>query len=188
VREFDGANANGQPIRLTLLSSAPRRAPAAADRGSLFDRIEKPSRSMFERIDSSEDVPRRRGGGAATARHAGVCVCPRVWTVTSLEDATRDRPCRVAVVEEESAAAVGLARGRRRMDAMVAEARRRVADQALGPRRPRRSSMLRWKTTSVATAARLLRTTTVPLNSRMAVERRLQPLRLRLLLVTTTST
>lgn len=63
VREFDGANANGQPIRLTLLSSAPRRAPAAADRGSLFDRIEKPSRSMFERIDSSEDVPRRRGGG-----------------------------------------------------------------------------------------------------------------------------
>ena len=38
---------------------------------------------------------------AATARHAGVCVCPRVWTVTSLEDATRDRPCRVAVVEEE---------------------------------------------------------------------------------------
>ena len=63
VREFDDANANGQPIRLTLLSSGPRRAPAAADRGSLFDRIEKPSRSMFERIDSSEDVPRRRGGG-----------------------------------------------------------------------------------------------------------------------------
>jgi THO complex subunit 4 len=65
VREFDGANANGQPIRLTLLSSdSARRAPAAADRGSLFDRIEKPSRSMFDRIDSSDDVaPPRRGGG-----------------------------------------------------------------------------------------------------------------------------
>jgi THO complex subunit 4 len=63
VREFDGANANGQPIRLTLLSSAPARRAPASDRGSLFDRIEKPSRSMFDRIDSSDEVPRRRGGG-----------------------------------------------------------------------------------------------------------------------------
>lgn len=62
VREYDGANANGQPIRLTQLSSGPSRR---AEGGSLFDRIEKPSRSMFDRIDSSDDVgpPRRRGGG-----------------------------------------------------------------------------------------------------------------------------
>lgn len=65
VREFNGANANGQPIRLTLLSSEPSRRAPATDRGSLFDRIEKPTRSMFDRIDSSDDVgaPRRRGGG-----------------------------------------------------------------------------------------------------------------------------
>lgn len=63
VREFDGANANGQPIRLTLLSSVPRIAPAI-DRSSLFDRIGKPSRSTFERMDSSEDLPRKRGDGS----------------------------------------------------------------------------------------------------------------------------
>ena len=125
---------------------------------------------------------------AATARLAGVCVCPRVWTATNLEDATHDRPCRAVVVEEESAVAAGLARRERRMDARVAEARRRAADPALGLRRLRRSWMLRWKTTSVAMAAQLLRTTTALLNSRMAVERRLQPLRLLLLLETTTST
>jgi len=67
VREFDGANANGQPIRLTQLSAGSgggARRGQAAEGGSLFDRIEKPSRSMFDRIDSSDDVaPRRRGGG-----------------------------------------------------------------------------------------------------------------------------
>ena len=67
VREFDGANANGQPIRLTQLSAGSGgggRRGQAAEGGSLFDRIEKPSRSMFDRIDSSDDVaPRRRGGG-----------------------------------------------------------------------------------------------------------------------------
>lgn len=64
VHEYDGANANGQPIRLTQLHGGPTRR---AEGGSLFDRIEKPSRSMFdriERVDSSDDVgpPRRRGG------------------------------------------------------------------------------------------------------------------------------
>lgn len=63
VREFNGANANGQPIRLSLQEA--RRGPAAAEGGSLFDRIQKPTRSMFDRIDSSDDIgpPRRRGGG-----------------------------------------------------------------------------------------------------------------------------
>jgi hypothetical protein len=155
------------------------------------------SRSPAEACSSASTAAKTYRGGeeqavvattAATARPAGVCACLRAWTATSLEDAIHDRPCRVAVVEEESAAAAGLARGGRRTDAMVAGARRRAADQALGPRRPPRSWMLRWKTTSVEMVARLLRTTTVLLNSRTAVERRLRLLRLLLLLETTIST
>lgn len=64
VTEFDGCNANGQPIRLTMLPTA----PAAVPKGTLFDRVERPSRSLFDRIeggpngreDSREDVDRRR--------------------------------------------------------------------------------------------------------------------------------
>ena len=64
VHEFNGCNANGQPIKLTLLPTA----PAAASRGTLFDRVERPSRSLFDRIeggpdsrdDSREDGGRRR--------------------------------------------------------------------------------------------------------------------------------
>lgn len=65
ITEFDGCNANGQPIRLTLLPTA----PAAASKGNLFDRVERPSRSLFDRIesgprsrdDSREDERRTRG-------------------------------------------------------------------------------------------------------------------------------
>lgn len=67
VKEYDGCNANGQPIKLTLLPNA----PAATTRGNLFDRVEQPpGRSLFDRIegqpdsrdDSREDrrPPRRR--------------------------------------------------------------------------------------------------------------------------------
>lgn len=66
VAEYNGCNANGQPIKLALLPNA----PAASARGNLFDRVERPSgRSLFDRIegqpgsrdDSREDVrPRRR--------------------------------------------------------------------------------------------------------------------------------
>ncbi|KUJ22875.1 RNA-binding domain-containing protein [Mollisia scopiformis] len=49
IREFDGANAKGQPIRLVPIPSGPsagRRNPApAATRGSLFDRITPRARS-----------------------------------------------------------------------------------------------------------------------------------------------
>ncbi|KAI5294686.1 hypothetical protein KEM52_003441 [Ascosphaera acerosa] len=47
IREFDGANAKGQPIRLTLLSSGRR----------LADYIEPPHRSLFDRVER----PRNRG-------------------------------------------------------------------------------------------------------------------------------
>ncbi|SMQ49306.1 unnamed protein product [Zymoseptoria tritici ST99CH_3D1] len=73
VQQFDGQNANGQAIRMTLLPAGP--APSAP-RGSLFDRIEKPPRSLFDRIDNGpdprddsrrrrqrSDSPRRGGGG-----------------------------------------------------------------------------------------------------------------------------
>jgi THO complex subunit 4 len=62
VREFDGQNANGQAIRMTLVPNAP--APQPAPRGSLFDRIEPAPRSLFDRIDP----PRREDGGRRRQR------------------------------------------------------------------------------------------------------------------------
>ncbi|KAI1493765.1 hypothetical protein F5X96DRAFT_137545 [Biscogniauxia mediterranea] len=78
IREFDGANAKGQPIRLTMMASAPRRNPfdtAHMPGRSLADRITRPrSLSPNDRgIDryvpggagsrSRSPMPRRRGGG-----------------------------------------------------------------------------------------------------------------------------
>ncbi|KAK8436818.1 hypothetical protein IWX49DRAFT_287472 [Phyllosticta citricarpa] len=100
-REYDGANAHGQPIRLTLVppGPAPRRNPS--------DTAQRPSRSLFERIETRDrslspdrvrrsDVtkpppagidryvpgedsgrrrspppPRRRGGGRESGRRPG---------------------------------------------------------------------------------------------------------------------
>ncbi|CZR51261.1 related to RNA and export factor binding protein [Phialocephala subalpina] len=47
IREFDGANAKGQPIRLTSVPAGPsgRRAPPPVSRGTLFDRITPRTRS-----------------------------------------------------------------------------------------------------------------------------------------------
>lgn len=75
IREFDGANAKGQPIRLTLLQQPRRDNP--------FDRVENP-RSLFDRIEAPRDRRRsesptadggrdsrrgpRRGGGAPDRR------------------------------------------------------------------------------------------------------------------------
>ncbi|KAI1843410.1 hypothetical protein JX265_006236 [Neoarthrinium moseri] len=82
VREFDGANAKGQPIRLSIMPSGPRRNP--------FDTAQMPGRSLADRITvpsgrsrsyspggdrgidryipaggrrSRSPLPRRRGGG-----------------------------------------------------------------------------------------------------------------------------
>lgn len=74
IRQFDGCNANEQPIRITMMPSGP--GTSSAPRGSIFDRIEKPPRSLFERIEAgkAEGGPRRdrrrarsdspRGGGS----------------------------------------------------------------------------------------------------------------------------
>lgn len=53
VREFDGANANGQPIRLTILPQKPSRNP--------FDSVVGgPTRSLFDRIDDGSGAPPAR--------------------------------------------------------------------------------------------------------------------------------
>ena len=65
IAEFNGCNANGQPIKLTILPTAPA---AAVPKGNLFDRVERPTRSLFDRIeggpdsrdDSRENLGRRR--------------------------------------------------------------------------------------------------------------------------------
>jgi THO complex subunit 4 len=60
IREFDGANAKGQPIRLTLLPSGPRARPTGR-RDNPFDRIENP-RSLFDRVEAPKGrrAPRER--------------------------------------------------------------------------------------------------------------------------------
>lgn len=60
IREFDGANAKGQPIRLTLLPIGPAasRARPVGRRDNPFDHVENP-RTLFDRI---EPPMGRRGG------------------------------------------------------------------------------------------------------------------------------
>lgn len=55
VREFDGANAKGQPIRLTILPLPPR----TARRDNPFDRVENP-KSIFDRVEAPSGRGRRR--------------------------------------------------------------------------------------------------------------------------------
>ncbi|KAL1967632.1 hypothetical protein VTN77DRAFT_2889 [Rasamsonia byssochlamydoides] len=69
IREFDGANAKGQPIRLTLISSGGARGGrnpfdnVEKPKGSLFDRIERPRdrRSLSPESESDSAGRRRRG-------------------------------------------------------------------------------------------------------------------------------
>jgi THO complex subunit 4 len=55
IRDYDGANANGQPIRLTMVPIAPPTKPR-----NPFDTAERPSRSLFERIESPANDGRSR--------------------------------------------------------------------------------------------------------------------------------
>ena len=61
IREFDGANAHGQPIRLTMVPFVPSAGRTA----------ELPRRSLFDRI-STPDVRRRRARSASPIRHSDV--------------------------------------------------------------------------------------------------------------------
>lgn len=67
IREYDGANAHGQPIRLTMMPSA----PSASRARNSFDTTEPPRRSLFDRI-SGPDVRRRRARSASPIRHSDV--------------------------------------------------------------------------------------------------------------------
>ncbi|KAL8954167.1 MAG: hypothetical protein Q9222_000051 [Ikaeria aurantiellina] len=75
IREFDGANAHGQPIRLTLLPPAPAadsrgRAPAVAR--NPFDTAERPTKSLFDRIGDPRFGSGSRGrGGRSRSRSPG---------------------------------------------------------------------------------------------------------------------
>ncbi|KAK6189598.1 hypothetical protein LQW54_013102 [Pestalotiopsis sp. IQ-011] len=72
VREFDGANAKGQPIRLSILPSGPRRNPfdtAQLPGRSLADRITQPSgRSRSYSPDMGRDVDRYVPSGGRRSR------------------------------------------------------------------------------------------------------------------------
>ncbi|KAI2607564.1 RNA-binding domain-containing protein [Hypoxylon fragiforme] len=52
IKEYDGANAKGQPVRLSLVSSAPKRNP--------FDTAHMPGRSLAERITRPRSLSPRR--------------------------------------------------------------------------------------------------------------------------------
>lgn len=67
VREYDGANANGQPIRVTLLPTGPAPKPR-----NPFDTAERPSRSLFDRIEkrSRSESPQSRGNRRSDVRRA----------------------------------------------------------------------------------------------------------------------
>lgn len=60
IRQFDGANAKGQPIRLTLLPMGPAggRARPVGRKDNPFDRVENP-RSLFDRVEAPKN---KRGG------------------------------------------------------------------------------------------------------------------------------
>ncbi|KAF2770461.1 hypothetical protein EJ03DRAFT_326358 [Teratosphaeria nubilosa] len=71
IDDFDGQNANGQPIRITVMPNGPLgNAPDPPSKAglSLFDRIQRPPRSLFdrmdprdkERADSRDDIVGRR--------------------------------------------------------------------------------------------------------------------------------
>lgn len=73
IREFDGANANGQPIRLTLLPTGPRLSTVDGIRGrgdtrNPFDTAVIPGRSLFERIEDPGDRSRRNSGRGGVER------------------------------------------------------------------------------------------------------------------------
>ncbi|KAL8943408.1 MAG: hypothetical protein Q9211_000997 [Gyalolechia sp. 1 TL-2023] len=74
IREFDGANAHGQPIHLTLLPVALAHDPRGrtAPVRNPFDTVERPSRSLFERIDDPRfGSGSRTRGGRSRSRSPG---------------------------------------------------------------------------------------------------------------------
>ncbi|EKV12610.1 RNA binding protein, putative [Penicillium digitatum PHI26] len=68
IQEYDGANAKGQPIRLSLIPGRRERNPldsAQRPRHSLLDRVERPRDDRSMSPENNADGRRRRGGGRA---------------------------------------------------------------------------------------------------------------------------
>ncbi|KAL8763740.1 MAG: hypothetical protein Q9184_000532 [Pyrenodesmia sp. 2 TL-2023] len=93
IREFDGANAHGQPIRLSLLPIAPSSdlyGGRAASTRNPFDTAERPSRSLFDRIDNPGlGSASRDRGGRSRSRSPGK---PRRSDMTKPPPEGVDRP------------------------------------------------------------------------------------------------
>ncbi len=75
IREYDGANANRQPIRLTLMPMAPPKSAPRAPRNP-FDTAQKPSRSLFDRISSPPGRARDRSASPVRSRLSDVSKPP----------------------------------------------------------------------------------------------------------------
>jgi len=75
IRDFDGANAKGQPIRLTLMPLPRRDNPfdRVENPKSLFDRIEAPASSRNRRRSHSptDETEEERGGSRRPPRRGG---------------------------------------------------------------------------------------------------------------------
>ncbi|KAJ6185845.1 RNA binding protein [Penicillium mononematosum] len=66
IQEYDGANAKGQPIRLSLVGGRRDRNPlesAQRPRPSLLDRVQRPRDDRSMSPEDNADGRRRRGGG-----------------------------------------------------------------------------------------------------------------------------
>ncbi|CAI7603532.1 unnamed protein product [Penicillium glandicola] len=71
IQEYDGANAKGQPIRLSLIPGRRERNPldsAQRPRSSLMDRVERPRDDRSMSPEDNPDGRRRRGGGSRAHR------------------------------------------------------------------------------------------------------------------------
>lgn len=66
LQEYDGANAKGQPIRLSLVPG--RRENRRDNHKSLFDRVEQPGRDGRSMSPVEGEGRRRRGGGGRDRR------------------------------------------------------------------------------------------------------------------------
>lgn len=75
IREFDGANAYGQPIKMTMIPAG----PAVRGRGGRnpFDTATRPAgRSLFDRIDDAGPRTRRRRSESPVDRRANMKPAP----------------------------------------------------------------------------------------------------------------
>ncbi|KAJ5319147.1 Nucleotide-binding alpha-beta plait [Penicillium brevicompactum] len=140
IQEYDGANAKGQPIRLSLIPGRRERNPldsAHHPRSSLMDRIERPrdGRSLSPRSDEN-DGGRRRGRGGRGHR----------------SDVTKPPPDGIdRYVPGQRSGRSPAATEVDAVDVMAAPSQQMAQTVALIPAhaRPRKSWTRRWKITGV---------------------------------------